>query len=331
MIGSGANSGLGMLAWEFYTNLQEYITKVLVIHNGSYQCFPERFNQWKYYTQGQLVPKVLEDFLDNIDILLAIETPYNWFAFTLAKYKKIKTVLIPMFECNDKVLEVYPSLIACPSMLEYESFKNEPSKLEIIPLPINRKRLLYKNRKKAMVFKHHVGHAGLAGRTGTNELLKAIPLVKNRNIKFIINSQVEIPRIQDERLIIKIGNIKNYWDLWNEGDIYIFPTNQEMISMPLNEALSVGMPVLTTEFDYFKSFLPQKWFIKPEEITKVKLHQRFMNFAVKLDIEKIAQKIDEFAEKDISEDSKIANRLAEEISWEKLRPKWVKLFESLLL
>lgn len=327
LIARADNSGLGMLSWEFYNHFREYFTKVLIINNGAYQPFPERFDQANYFSVGDLNSNRIEKFLKDLDILLAIETPYNWFFFSLAKYMKVKTVLIPMFECNDKPLESYPDLIACPSRLDYKSFENESSKLEIIPLPINRARVRYRKRKKALIFKHHVGHGGLADRTGINDLLKTIPLVKSR-VSFIINSQIDIGKVYDTRVEVRKGNIRNYWDLWNEGDVFLFPTNQEMISMPLNEALASGMPVLTTEFDFFKEQLPTDWLIKPKEIRSIKLHKRSLNYAF-LDPKMISDKIDEWAGRDIAEDSEMANEIAEKMSWEKLRPRWLELFESL--
>ena len=323
------NSGLGMLSWEFYTNLREYIQKVVVVDNGVFRCFPERFGEPEMKTQAGLGVAFWESFLKDIDILLAIETPYSWSGFWMAKRLGIKTVLIPMFECNDKPLDCYPDLIACPATMDYESFSGEPSRLEVIQLPVNRDRVKFKLRKKAITFLHNSGHGGFHGRTGTAQFLEAIPMVKNRNVRFLINSQTPFEYSRDERLQVRIGNIRNYWDLWKEGDVFVLPGRFEMISMPVQEALSSGMPVLTTDFLPFKGWLPDNWLIKYKDGARCKLHQREVLY-VDIDPKTIAQKIDEWAEKDITEESKYADKLAEDISWKKLKPQWVKLFESVL-
>jgi len=329
------NTGLGMLSWEFYTNLKNLITKVVIVDCQAFKIFTERFNFFpgrdgfsEVKTQGQLDIRFWDSFLKDLDVLLAIETPYNWIAFLLAKQKGVKTVLIPMFEGNDKPLDFYPDLIACPSMLDYESFRGEPSRLELIPLPVNRERVKYKKRTKAMTFLHNMGHGGLHGRTGTQRLLEAIPLVKNQNIKFFINSQVDFNYSRDPRLKVNVGNIRNYWDLWNEGDVFILPAKFGMISMPVQEALAAGMPVLTADIFPFKGWLPDEWLIPYKMGQNVKLVRREIFYA-DFDPAVIAQKIDQWAEINMEKESEKANQLADAISWEILKPKWIKLFESL--
>lgn len=330
LIARADNTGLGMLSWEFFTNLRESITKVVIVDCGAFKIFPERFKiqNLQMKTQGELGIRFWEEFLREIDILLAIETPYNWIAFLMAKHAKVKTVLIPMFEGSAKPLEFYPSLIACPSTLDYESFRGEPSRLELIPLPVNRQRIKYKKRTRAITFLHNVGHGGLHGRTGTTELLDTIPIVKNKEINFIINSQVSLDYTKDSRLKVNVNNIENYWDLWNEGDVFILPAKFGMISMPVQEALAAGMLVLTADIPPFKGWLPDSWLIPHEVGRDVKFSRRDILY-VDFHPLSIAQIVVRWAGKNIEKESEQANKLAESISWEKLKPRWMKLFESL--
>lgn len=346
LIARADNTGLGMLSWEFYENLREYMEKILIVDPGSFKQFPERFNQSMddVVHIGSLDEIKVEKFLEGLDIVLTIETPYSWSAFSMAKQMGVKSVLIPMFEGNSKPLDYYPDLIACPCDIDYQSFDNDRINgfiendekwypkfdMEIINLPVNRKRLPFKKRERAITFVHNVGHAGLHGRTGTKDLIEAFKLVENPNIKLIIHSQVNIvEKIDDPRIQLRIGNVKNYWDLWQEGDVFILPVKFEMISMPVQEALSVGMPVLTTNFKPFSDWLPPHWLIDNYEDRMVKLHQRDIKYADH-DVERIAKKIEEWAEKPIEQNSLIADQLAQEISWEAMKPKWENLLNNLV-
>jgi len=322
LVARADNTGLGMLSWEFFENLREYMAKVIIYDGGAFQIFPERFDNPEIITKDQIP----DDFLEGIDLILAIETPYDWSIFGRAKTRGIKTVLIPMFECNQKPLEAYPDLIVCPSQIDFESFWGELARLEILPLPVNRKRVSFKLRQKARVFLHNVGHGGLHGRTGTGKFLKAIEMVKT-NVRFLIHSQIKIPKVNDVRVEIRIGNLKNYWDLWQRGDVYVFPTNQEMISMPVQEALAAGMPVLMPKFSIYD--FPDNWIISSKNKFRAKIIDRFMNF-FEIEPRAIAEKIDEWANRDITGASKIADKLASTLDWRVLKSEWIELLKSIL-
>lgn len=319
LIARADNSGLGTLSLEFYKHLIP--TKTLVITNQVYKSFPERFNENKAYKTDELSTEQINDFLDGLDVVLALETPYNWQIFVLARARKIKTVLVSMYECNAKPLLCYPDLIICPSKIDYNSFAYENVDKILLPLPVNRKTLSFKQKHRARIFLHNVGHGGLLGRNGTSELIRAISLVKNKDVKFIIHSQIPLIQIDDARITVIVGNVDNYADLYSEGDVYIMPQRLQQISLPVNEAMSCGLPVITTNWEPFKNCLPSTWLIETCNVRVVKLYDRDINYC-EIDLLELANKIDWFADRDINKDSLIADSIADEISWDKLLTRW---------
>ena len=77
--------------------------------------------------------------------------------------------------------------------------------------------------------------------------------------------------------------------------------------------------------------IPKDWFFEAEkwQLGKVCPECRVIEIA-KIDPKLIAEKIDKWANKDITEDSKKANEIAEKISWTALHDKYINLFKSLL-
>lgn len=320
------DGGLANMNLDWWKNVPE-ITKCLTILTGGYQNitrYPEQIICQQYPTLEEI-----DLFLKDIDVVIAFETPYNWNLFSKAKEKGVKTVLIPMYEWTDEKSPIDPDLYLCPSMMERDIYKYYPAKSEYFQNPIDRKVFKFKQREKANVFVFNNGHGGTKGRNGLIELLKAIPLVKS-DVKFIINSQIPIPEIQDPRVKINVGNFKIRTELLEEGDVLVFPRMFGALSLPTWEALSCGMPVLSTDIYPFNEMLPKEWFFKPERIEKFQTSplNRVIDASI-VNPQAIADKIDEWANKDITAESQKANEIAEQFNWEKQKDNLLNILKEL--
>lgn len=319
------NSGLGILSWEMWEHLKPY--KILAIDNGAYRTFPERLEgQDVRYSKRNISDADFEWLLDGIDLLLTIETAYIKGAYVKARKKGIKSVLMPMYESLPNNIEVAtdtPDLFLCPSLLDYRELQDRKV---LLPMPVNRERVKFRQRDVARIFLHNAGHGGMASRNGTTELLEAIPMVKNPDILFIIRSQNPL-QCSDPRVRIEVGNVKNYWNLWDEGDVFVFPEKFNGLSLPVNEALSSGMVVMSSNRFPFNEWIPTEPLIDIQQNVRVKISSRLLDYAI-IKPEAIARKIDEYAMQDISELSKKSNEIAEKISWKKLLPEYIKVFEK---
>jgi len=321
LLGFASNSGLGTLTREFFDNLP--IEKTLIIPS-KYQDFPDRFPAARI----GLTQENVDWFLDGIDVLLSFETPKEWAIFQLARKRGVKTVLMPMYECMPQPLPVVPTAVLCPSLLDQRIFSSElrgKCIVQHIPVPVNRNRVKYRQRSTANVFEFHGGHGGLYGRNGLTDLLAAIPMVQS-DAKFLIYSQKQLA-FEHPKVEVRVGNYEDYWDIWGEGDVFIFPHRFDGLSLPIQEALSSGMPVLATAFYPFTKMLPMDWLFQPEESTKLRVFQREIDVFFPSPTE-IATKIDEWAGTKIAADSAHADDIAEKISWDNLRKSYLDFFET---
>lgn len=306
------NSGLGILAGEFYEN--GIINKVIICPNNVYHSFNERFDNSKV----GLTSENIEWLLKDLDVLFCFETPFKYRIVAEAKKREIKTILMPMHEGLTEKLPIGFDLYACPSKLEME-LDIEPK--IFLPVPVNTKKIKWRLRKKAKVFIHNSGHGGIAGRNGTWELLEAMKYVKS-DIKLIIRSQYHQFKTDDPRIECRYENIKDYWDLWNDGDVFIFPEKFNGLSLPVQEAFASGMCVMTTDKEAF-DFLPKKPLLKPEKYIKIMI-ARQVDSAVH-NAKDIAKKIDEIANTDITEYSLAGKEWAEQNSWNELKNKYLEI------
>jgi len=328
LVARADNSGLGTLSRSFYKNL--LIDKVLVVYNNAYPFEPEIY-QNPIVCQHGMAPSLeeIKEFLKDLDLVITFETPYNWNLFSEARKRGVKTVLIPNYEWLPQTLPVVPDLFLCPSKLDYEEVKNNTatvSEVKYLPMPIDDELIPYKVREKAEVFLFNNGHGGHMGRNSARELFEAISLVKE-DVKFKIHSQVYFDSvINDSRVEIIYGEIP-YGELFQEGDVFLYPHKFDGLSLPIQEVLLAGMPVISTDIYPHNEYLPKDWLFKPEAMTKIYV-KRQIDMAI-INPVKLAEKITEWCHRDIKKESEKARKIGEQFLWKKLKPKYLQVFQSL--
>jgi len=326
LIARSDNSGLGVFTQEFYKNLP--IEKVLVVLHGEYQNYPEKFDENKRIVCQRGTPGLeeIEEFLDGIDVVLTFETPYNWNIFTRAREKGVKTALFVDYEWLSETLPANPDLYLCGSEVNYYGIPEIPEeKKALIPCPINDS-FQFQKRKKAETFVFNNGHGGFRDRNSWKELFEAISLVKEP-VNFLIRSQKYFPYIpNDSRIEIQYGDIPHD-DLYKEGDVLIHPHKFGALSMPVQEGIASGMPVITTDLPPYHKLVPESWLIKPEARTQIFIRRQIE--AVIHSPTNIAKKISEFANKDISQDSEKTKEIAQRWRWKNVRGEYLKALTDL--
>lgn len=307
------NSGLGIESVEFVRHVMP--DRLLIAIAKLFGDVPERLDACheKLCLDRPPTPAEADRFLDGLDTLFCIEEPYDWSLLERARTKNIRSVLRINYEYLPEVLEPAPDLMLAP--VDWY----QPPGTIILPFPVNRSRFPFRKRTLAHTFIHVAGHLGMYGRNGTNELLRAVPFVKS-DVRFIIYSQRSLEKIDDSRIEWRIRDVPDNSVLYAEGDMMIFPRLYGGQALALNEALSVGIPVIMTDMRPQNAFIPKELLIPVQRLGEIRL-VRTVEKAL-IDPLAIAAKIDEWANRDISELSAWADRYAESISWSKLLPKY---------
>lgn len=325
IIGRADNTGLGVETWEFCRHFPG--AKVMIVSFA----FIKEFEQiYKLHLERFYKPEVvsgipseheLRIFLSNVDVLFTIETPYNPKTYEIAREMGVKTVLRVNYEWLEH--RSRPDLYIAPSLYHFDEI---PEPKVYLPFPINREVLPFKLRKKAKKFIHIAGNmkAGY-DRNGTDAFLEAIPHIKS-NIEIIIKSQVPI-ECRDPRVRVDVCDHENYWEIWEDADVLVSPRRYAGQSLPLNEALSLGMAVVMTDMAPQNEFLPNDFLIPATHKKPLMIKQNIE--IAEINPKDIAAKIDEWAGKDIKKYSQISDNIASAWSWEALKSKYQQLFTNL--
>lgn len=320
------NSGLGTLSWEFARHLKP--KKILLVSNGVFQTFPERYAEFdtRIVPPTSTITRDLMNWMtEGIDVIFSCETFYNWELVKEAKLKGVKTALYTMFEMTPVSMPYKPSLFICPSELDYQVM-DDPK--VYLPVPVATDRLDWRERKEAKHFIHTASHGGVNFRKGTRLLIDAMMYVKS-DIKLTIYSWTN-QSVVDPRVEVKVQNFKNYWQVWREGDALIYPQDYNGICLPVLEAFCSGMGVVTTDMFPFNQWLPNDLMFKPRSFYRTRAASGLLEVdAAKIAPEDIAAKIDEVAQMDLTEYSRLGRDHAKKNSWEVLLPQYLKTLEDL--
>ncbi|TCO07889.1 glycosyltransferase family 4 protein [Natronoflexus pectinivorans] len=234
--------------------------------------------------------------------------------------------------------------LICNTQKHFSVFKNH-SQSYFVPWGTDVE--LYKPLKKRvedsekMIFFHSAGMNPL--RKGTDLFIKAMDLVKNEYVKAVVHTQVDlseffpkltpvIKKIVDNGKLEIIQKTVSAPGLYHMGDVYVYPTRLEGIGLTIAEALSCGLPVITT------NERPMSEFVKSNEtgsLVRVK-EEKYRGDGYYwpqsiCDENHLAEIISEFAEnpehvKQMGNNAR--NRAVEELDWNKNSLILYELFEN---
>lgn len=320
------SGGLGSLSQDFYKYLEP--DKTLIIY-GANNNQPGLFGNGIVCEAGMPTLDQIQEFLKDLDVFITFETCYNWNLLSEAKKLGVKSIIIPNFEWTTNNPPLEPDLWLCPSLLDYNIFKDEGRNAKYLPIPIDRTKINFKLRTKARTFVFNNGHGGSIGRNSAREMIEAISRVK-KDVKFIVRSQVPIDNmINDGKTQFVSGEVRRE-DLFNEGDVFVFPHKFDGLSLPIQEAMAAGMPIITTDFYPHNEYLPKELLFKDDGFGKAKLCEDCREIDMHYIYPRtLAEKIEEVAEMDLTPFSLLANKKAEEWSWNKMLPKYKEVIEEL--
>lgn len=324
-------SGLGHLAKMFYDN--GIVSRILIIEHGNYPMFTE---EW-YPQNVRFNPrnsKEQKQFLDGLDIILVFESLMGHKSLIEdAKKRGIKFAIIPMYEWTPHKIPVTPDLVICPSDIDTDCFTHYPNIRLNIPAP-NEVDVPWRQRTHAIEFVHNAGHGQAGFAKGTPETLEAFNHTRS-DAKLLVRYQHGRPDLGElvqrykghPKITIEAGD-KSYSELFNTGDVYINAERYNGLSLPLQEACSAGMLVMTTDRYPTNTWLPDGPLFPPEYYERHTVTNEIDR--AKVDPKTIANYIDTWYGKDIFDYSVYGLEWRQKNSWQALKPKYMEAFDDLI-
>lgn len=359
LVARADNSGLGMQTLEFYKHMHPQKTMVVDISklNGNKQYY-DRYPANAFFVKGIPTPQDIELLLADIDVVFVAESAYNPLLYTRAKELGVKIANQYNYEFFDwfNANSPKPDMFIAPSRWHYDDVERLVNETNIttgahirhayLHCPVNRELLPPREIKQARTFLHTAGRSAAHDRNGTLTVIEAAKYLKT-DAKIVIHFQGQqglahqatkdlgaymsfLAEQHVENVVIIQNEYDNYQDVYNQGDVLLLPRRYGGNCLPMNEALSVGMPVIMTDISPNNSFLPANWLIQANMTGQFTPRTTIDIYSA--DPKELATKIDEFynkSETQIWNANVIASSLAQAISWEAMKPKYIEVLENL--
>jgi len=327
-IGYRTMTGLGYQVLDYVKHLK--INKVLVADLSKLNGVPLTY--WyngARKTNGYPSNDDIEWLTDNVDVILLAETPLNYDLYKRAREKGVKTVVVinPEFYDHIKFPQYdMPDMIILPSIWKEEEIRQhaESKGTKVVQLhhPVDRENFPFKQRTTGNPI-HIAGKPAVNDRNGTWDFMRACPdgTVTTQDNEFA-------NRIRQRSRHSKVyTNIEQPQQIYSMGDILVLPRKYGGNCLPLNEALSSGMPVIMPDISPNNHILPKEWLVSVnpagffEPRTRVDIYQA--------DVNALAERI-QWVKENIESQSKLADEIANKISWTTLLPRWEEAIRSVL-
>lgn len=340
-------TGLGYQTRDYvkYLNPDKLLAVDLSMYNGMpvYKEWYEGRNV--IWTSGVPNNDEINRFLDGLDVVFMAETPLNYYLFEEAKRRGIKTFNAFNYEFLDYFKHPeweVPTVLAAPTVWNIDIVRGlNKTKVHHFPVPVERNHPVREINELKKVF-HIIGRPAVNDRNGTLSFLSAIERI-GRKYEYIVYLQEPTDfrakeyyepvrkRLMEVKESVGIKIVKNSVDnkeLFSEGDLLILPRRYGGLCLPMQEALSWGIPVIMTDISPNDSVLPKNWLVKAVQKTMFRGHAEIPVYEA--DIDDLVVKIGQFADGNFMKESNhIADGIGESLSWENLKPKYLQWFAEL--
>lgn len=277
---------------------------------------------------GALPDEDLAWLLDGIDVLYTIETPYSYKLFDMARAAGVRTVLHvnPEFCRYAREPDLpRPDEVWLPTSWKLDEVKEAIDVRQVVAFPVARDVFGFQLRERARTVLHIAGHRAMYDRNGTTGVMQAFGFINGAQA--LIRSQSPLPHMgrmrMGSRVKVEIGDIPTQRGLYEGADLLVLPRRYGGLSLPMNEALSLGIPVVSLDVDPQCEFLPCTTLIPARGSQKFECQLGTID-AWQFEPLQLVSKIDELVENPeiVAAASLQANEYAQSISWDRMAPEY---------
>lgn len=284
LVARADDTGLGVQSAEFHRHLSPAKTLIVDLAGRSASgkdltIHTDRFPGHTTVTSGFPSDIELESWLEGLDVVFTMETPYNYRLYTLARQRGIRTVLQANWELLDYLQDGphqdhYPDILAMPTSWFLPMARHRfGDQMEVIHLPVpiveSPEPANPEQPFTATRFVHVVGNPALADRNGTTDVLDALRHVTSEVTVTLtcqrpgyLASLIRPGQAPDNvTLIIDSASAASRWSLYAGQHVLLLPRRYGGLCLPVNEALGSGIPVIMPDISPNNDWLPGRWLV----------------------------------------------------------------------
>lgn len=267
------NSGLGAIAANFRKHLL-LDSQLVIKHPIKGTCdidIP--------YTFGDIEATAdqLNEYLDtcNPEVVIIVETPFNFDFFKILHDRGVKVVLIPMIDSigvskfipYEKYIDLIINFTEVGQKIYMERWQGSDIYGVNIPYPVDTEYFYPLNIEAEFMFGHSEGWGGAGSRKSTDLVRAAFQqlyyLHKNKPTMWIHGQPGELQHsrlLQSAPIItLQYEDLADAVDIYRKGKVYVAPSRREGLGLPILEAMACGLPVITTNAPPMDEWFPKDY------------------------------------------------------------------------
>ena len=280
---------------------------------------------------------------DDIDVLVIHETPLNHGLYKIARQKGVKTIQ----RTNAEFVDGYnhpdwprPDYIGMPTSWHTDKLE-ELNMGEVIswPVPVDRSKITPRAIGECETMIHIIGRPTYMDRNGTLPFLKAAYELR-RTFKYKVFLQ-EPTDPRAEQHFAEVREALNYYgkhielitdvndpnDLY-QGEVLVLPRRYGGLCLPMQESLAACLPVIMTDIRPNFDRLPKEWLVPSTYKDNFFFHAPVDVYDC--NVSDLALKMLQFDDPTfMTRASKQADLIADQISWDTLKPYYDETLERI--
>jgi glycosyltransferase involved in cell wall biosynthesis len=251
---------------------------ILLVNSHSFNRnaqFPERYDGFQVATsEGFPNRQQVLWFLQRVDIVLCIETPYTYELFSMARQMGKKVFFLVNVEFWDELkFPDYPKpyRIIAPSPWRFDEVQALHPDAVMIPPPtiaseFQASRDVNLARTGRRRFIHPVGTPAVQDRAGTEVLIAALAH-STADYELVIRCRSTLAcEVNDYRVKFDFTDAAEQAELYTDADAIIHPRKYAGLNLIMNEGLLSALPVIMPACSPNDAVLPERWLV-PGRVT----------------------------------------------------------------
>lgn len=282
---------------------------------------------------------ICRDFLKGLDVVLAVETPYDWDFCLWAREMGVKTVIQgnPEMYAHDRPIPLrgntvydfpHPDVWAWPTTW----LKDELPEGPLLPVPTwDRPNVAAPHDTNELRILHVAGKQAAGDRNGTFEFIESLRSLNELVHVTIVTQERRLPHHWRKRGNVEVevvtNGIDDRWEMYENKHVVVLPRKYGGLCLPALEAMSCGLAVLMSD-----QSPNETW---PGPRVKSRMGRNVITPAGKVGTREVhpldlAEAIDRLArDRDgLRDEMQIASEWAKDNNWGALRPLYRKVLES---
>lgn len=256
--------GLGTQTWEYARHLNPDAVLLVLMDEPRGQQLPERYQAvidggGRYFSitfpRARSTDELeWDNFLSSVDVVLTAETFYREDFPRRAKRAKVRLVMHANPELWDGGHKPTFDVWAPTDWM----VRKLPNGTTVMPMPVDRQRCAYRPINFPPRKLLHVSAPAMLDRNGTTLLKQALVHCRMGFDLYVAGPEApDKPAKVGKITVHGVPDLRDYWQIYDDMDALVLPRRYGGLSLPMQEAASCGLPIVSLRLP------PQKPWLHP--------------------------------------------------------------------